>query len=83
LAHRKAASHIRRRGAVVRFLIDHSLTVVLVITGVLRAIAYARMDVNGKASQLVGNIVSEWTQIIRIVVVTKYTREIGSKESRR
>ena len=35
------------------------------------------------AGQVVGNIVSEWTQILGIVLITKYTREIGSKESRR
>jgi hypothetical protein len=74
--------HPRGRSAALRFVIDHSLTIGLVITGVLWAILYARLDVDGKAGEVVGNIVSEWTQLIGIVVITKYTREIGSKESR-
>jgi hypothetical protein len=70
-------------GPVKRLLIDHSLTIVLLITGVAWAVAFARMDANGKAGQVVGNIVSEWTQVLGIVVITKSAREIGSKESRR
>jgi hypothetical protein len=75
--------HPRECGPLKRLLIDHSLTIVLVITGVAWVVVFARMDVNGKAGQVVGNIVSEWTQILGIVVITKYAREIGSKESRR
>jgi hypothetical protein len=40
------------------------------------------VDPNGKAGQVVGNIVSEWTQLFGLVIMTKYLREIGSKESR-
>ena len=61
-------------------IIDHSLTIVLVVTGVAWAVAYARMDPGGKVGQVVGNIVSEWTQILGLVIITKYTREMGSKE---
>ena len=75
--------HPQECGPLKRLLIDHSLTIVLVITGVAWAVTFARMDPNGKAGQVVGNIVSEWTQLLGIVVITKYTREIGSKESRR
>lgn len=74
--------HSKSHGAFARFLADHSLTILLVLTGVAWAVAYARMDPNGKAGQVVGNIVSEWTQIFGLVVMTKYTREIGSKEGR-
>ena len=63
-----------------RVLIDHSLTIVLVATGIAWAVGYARMDPNGKAGQVVGNVVSEWTQILGLVVMTKYTHEIRSKE---
>ena len=66
----------------VRFLIDHSLTILLVVTGAAWVFAYARLEPNGKSGQVVGNIVSEWTQILGIVVMTKYMRERGSKESR-
>ena len=75
--------HPGSRGPVARFLIDHSLTIALVITGAMWTAVYARIDANGKTGQVVGNIVSEWTQVLGIVVVTKYTREIGSRESRR
>lgn len=72
--------HPASRNRLVRVLIDHSLTLVLVATGALWALAYARLDTNGKAGQVVGNVVSEWTQVIGLVVMTKYLREIKSKE---
>ena len=61
-------------------IVDHSLTIGLVVTGAAWSVLYARMDPEGKAGQVVGNIVSEWTQILGLVVITKYTRELGSKE---
>jgi hypothetical protein len=73
--------HPASRNRLVRALIDHSLTLVLVVAGVMWAVVYARMDANGKAGQVVGNVVSEWTQVIGLVVMTKYLGEIGSKES--
>ena len=75
--------HPRSPSRFLRCIIDHSLTIGLVITGVLWTVLYARLEVDGKAGEVVGNIVSEWTQLIGIVLITKYTREIGSKESRR
>ena len=74
--------HPRGRGPVVRFLIDHSLTILLVVTGAAWVFAYARLEPNGKSGQVVGNIVSEWTQLFGLVIMTKYLREIGSKESK-
>jgi len=75
--------HPTSRSALLCFCIDHSLTIGLVVTGVMWALLYARLDPEGKTGEVVGNVVSEWTQILGIVVITKYTREIGSKESRR
>lgn len=72
--------HPSSRGPVARFLIDHSLTIGLIVTGAIWCVVYARMDANGKAGQVVGNIVSEWTQILGLVVITKYAGEKGSKE---
>jgi hypothetical protein len=72
--------HPTSRGVLLCAIIDHSLTIVLVVTGIAWAAAYARMDPGGKAGQVVGNIVSEWTQILGLVIITKYTREMGSKE---
>ena len=40
-------------------------------------------DAQGKWNQVVGNIVSEWTQIIGLVLLTKRLIERGSKESHR
>jgi hypothetical protein len=74
--------HPRTRTRLVRFAIDHSLTIVLVVTGCAWAALYSVLDPQGKAGQVVGNIVSEWTQLFGLVVMTKYLREIGSKESR-
>ena len=65
------------------WLRDHSLSVFLVITGVVWIVAYARMDSEGKWGQVVGNIVSEWTQILGVVVMTKKLIERHSKESKR
>ena len=61
---------------------DHSLTIFLVITGGLWIALFAHMDANGKWGQVVGNIVSEWTQIFGLVLLTKKMIEKKSKESR-
>jgi hypothetical protein len=62
------------------FLVTHSLTVVLVLSGAAWVVVYLHSDVDGKYGQVVGNIVSEWTQLLGLVVITKYARERGSKE---
>jgi hypothetical protein len=72
--------HPKSRGALARFLVDHSLTILLVVTGAAWTAGYARMDPHGKPGQVVGNIVSEWTQVLGLVVITKYAREARSKE---
>jgi len=64
-----------------RFLVKHSLTIVLALTGAIWAFIYSRSEVNGKAGTVLGNILSEWTQILGLVVITKYARETRSKES--
>ena len=66
--------------AVMEFLREHSLTIFLVITGIGWIVAFARMDPNSKWGQVVGNIVSEWTQILGLVLMTKRLMEVGSKE---
>ncbi len=65
------------------FLQEHSLTIFLLITGVGWVLLFRRMDSEGKWGQVVGNIVSEWTQIIGTVLLTKKLIEIHSKESNR
>ena len=74
--------HPRTRTRLTRVVIDHSLTIVLVATGAAWVALYSALDSRGKAGQVVGNIVSEWTQLFGLVIMTKYLHEIGSKESK-
>jgi hypothetical protein len=67
--------------AVLELLREHSLTLFLLITGIGWVVAFRAMDPNSKWGQVVGNIVSEWTQILGLVLMTKKLMEIGSKES--
>jgi hypothetical protein len=75
---RKPSRHFHLRAG--RFLLEHSLTIVLALTGMAWAAVYARSDVNSKAGQVIGNVVSDWTQVLGLVLMTKYARERGSKE---
>ena len=69
------------RGIGPRWMREHSLTIVLVITWIGWIVYYARIDANGKTGQVIGNVVSEWGQLISLVWFTKYLYERGSKES--
>lgn len=62
---------------------EHSLTIFLVITGAGWIALFARSEPNSKWGQVVGNIVSEWTQIFGLVILTKKLIETHSKESNR
>jgi hypothetical protein len=64
---------------VVELLREHSLTIFLVITGIAWVVAFNAMDANSRWGQVVGNIVSEWTQILGMVLITKRLVEVGSK----
>jgi hypothetical protein len=75
---RRPSTHIHVR--IGRFLVMHSLTIVLTLTGIAWGVAFARSNVDGKSGQVVGNIFSDWTQLIGMVLITKYARERGSKE---
>lgn len=61
---------------------EHSLSIFLLITGALWVALFAHMDAQGKWGQVVGNIVSEWTQILGLVLLTKRLIETGSKDSK-
>lgn len=41
------------------------------------------MDATEKWGQVTGNILSEWTQLIGLVLLTKRLIEAGSKQSKR
>ena len=66
----------------ISLLYDHSLTIFLLVTGIGWIVLFAEMNANSKWGQVVGNIVSEWTQIVGLVILTKRLIEKGSKESR-
>ena len=70
------------RSRALEVLREHSLTLFLLITGVGWVVAFKAMDPNSKWGQVVGNIVSEWTQILGLVLLTKKLIETGSKEGR-
>jgi len=69
------------RGKGPKVLHEHSLTVVLVLTWIAWIVWYVRIDPNGKTGQVVGNIVSEWSQILSLVWFTEYLIEPSSKQS--
>jgi formate-dependent nitrite reductase membrane component NrfD len=75
---RRPTRHLHVR--VGRFLVEHSLTLVLILTGAVWVAVYVRSDVDSKAGQVLGNVVSDWTQVLGLVIITKYARERGSKE---
>ena len=72
----------RRRGRVAEFFHEHSLTIFLLVTFAGWVALYASMDSESKWGQVVGNIVSEWTQLTGMVLLTKKLIEPGSKESK-
>lgn len=69
-------------GAVMRAVHRHSLTIFLVLTGIGWIWLFAKSDPTSKWGQVVSNIVSEWTQIAGMVLLTKRLLEAHSKESR-
>ncbi len=61
------------------FLREQSLTLVLQGTGIAWVVAFGAMNPNSRWGQVVGNIVSEWTQILGLLLMTKRLIEVGSK----
>lgn len=74
---------VRWLGPIRDFLRDHSLSIFLLITGAAWVVLYVAMDSESKWGQVVGNIVSEWTQIFGLVLLTKKLIEKHSKEGSR
>jgi hypothetical protein len=71
------------RGSVWETITDHSLTIFLLATGVCWVAVYKHADPDSKWGQVAGNIVSEWTQILALVLLTKRLIETHSKESQK
>jgi hypothetical protein len=57
------------------------LTIFLILTGLAWVALYLHMNSESKWGEVVGNIVSEWTQILGMVVLTKRLIERHSKQS--
>ena len=68
-------------GPVREWIVDHSLGIFLAVTGISWVVLFAKMDSESKWGQVVGNIVSEWTQIFGLVILTTRMIERHSKES--
>ncbi len=64
------------------WLRDHSLSLFLLASGIGWIALYMVLDSEAKWGQVVGNIVSEWTQIFGLVLLTKKLTEPHSKESK-
>jgi hypothetical protein len=80
----KESKPVRRRGNRLRgFLVEHSLTIFLVVTGLGWLVFYSRMDATSRWGQVVGNVLSEWVQVLGIVLLTKKLFERGSEESKK
>ena len=75
--------HDELLGGVRKALVDHSLSVFLILTGCGWVVLYLVMDSESKWGQVIGNIVSEWTQIFALVIMTKRLIEPHSKESKK
>jgi hypothetical protein len=69
------------RGPIWQAITNHSLTIFLLITGAVWIAVYKHSDPNSKWGQVTGNVVSEWTQILALVLLTKRLIEAHSKES--
>ena len=63
-----------------QLLINHSLTIFLVVTGLGWIAVYVFVDSESKWGQVVSNLISEWTQIFGLVLLTKKLIEAHSKE---
>lgn len=72
---------ITHKNRVLELLHEHSLTIFLVITGIGWVALSLQFDPESKWGTVVSNMVSEWSQQIGLVLLTKRLIETGSKES--
>ncbi len=80
----KESKPVRRKGGSLRAVLkEHSLTLFLVVTGLGWLLLYTRQDPTSKWGQVVGNVLSEWVQVLGVVLLTKKLFERGSEESKK
>ena len=61
--------HTHAHQRLLRFVALHSLTLVVIATGVVWVLIFARTDPESKAGQVYGNIVSEWGQLLMLIIM--------------
>jgi len=72
---------VKYKSLIREFFHEHSLTIFLLISGIGWVILYSQVDSGSKWGTVVSNMVSEWSQQIGLVLLTKKLIEAGSKES--
>jgi len=72
---------ITHKNSFLEVLHEHSLTIFLVITGMGWLAFFLKIDPDSKWGTVISNLVSEWSQQIGLVLLTKKLIETGSKES--
>lgn len=60
---------------------EHSLTIFLLLIGIGWGALFLKVDPDSRWGTVVSNLVSEWSQLIGLVLLTKRLIETGSKES--
>ena len=66
-----------------RFLAEHSLSLFLLLCCLSCGLVFFRMDPNSKWGTVAGNLLSQFVQLLGLVLLTKKLFEKGSKESDR
>jgi hypothetical protein len=77
--HRKA----KDANLVIRWIKNHTLTVFFGTTWIGWIILFAEMPATSKWGQVVGNVVSEWTQILALIWLTKWFYEEQVKKHKK
>jgi hypothetical protein len=72
----------KHKSRVLEFFHEHSLTIFLVLTMAGWIAIFSRANPESRWGSVMSNLISEWSQQIGLVVLTKKLIETGSKESR-
>jgi uncharacterized membrane protein YidH (DUF202 family) len=73
---------ITHKNRLLEMLHEHSLTIFLLVTGIGWVVLFLKVDPDSRWGSVVSNMVSEWSQQIGLVLLTKKLIETGSKESK-
>jgi hypothetical protein len=70
-------------GKLKALLVEHSLSIAVAVSGLGWLAVFLHMRPTSKWGQVVGNVLSEWVQVLGIVLLTKRLFERGSEESKK